>query len=296
MISLAQLTRLNGRSVALLVAAVLALGTGLLLFNYLAGINSAANKVEAKRAVLIASKPIAAQSPITMDMVERAVRPATSVEPDAIDPSQVALVVGTIAVSRIPGGGTITQSRVVKPAAAGLTTKLAPGTRAITISIDRVKGVAGLIQPGDRVDVIAVVSPRGNEAPTARTILRGIEVLALGTSLQATSASPTPDQQNVTTATLNVSPTQAALLTLADVNATLRLTLRSPREAVRSLPSEGITFATTPTIQNVVPHMPAAPRPASSERLAPAAVPVKPRVTGPVVIDGDKVVETGTSR
>jgi pilus assembly protein CpaB len=196
-------------------------------------------------------------------------------------------VVGTIALVAIPAGGTLTQSRIARPSAVSLTAKVKRGLRAITIPIDHVKGVAGLIQIGDHVDVIAIQQPRGEgAAPTARAILRGILVLAMGTTFApATDASPAPDAGNQTTATLEVTPQQADLLALADINTTLRLALRSPDEPIRSLPAEPISFAVPATgmIMAPVPARPVAPQ-------APAAPAMKVRPSGPIIIDGDKVL------
>jgi pilus assembly protein CpaB len=278
-------SKMNPRTVTLLLAAVLAFGTGLLLFNYLSGVNSAANKVEAKRVVLVAAHGIPAQTIITADMLDRAIRPATSVEPDSIDPAQMQAVVGTVALVAIPAGGTLTQSRIARPSAVSLTAKVKNGLRAVTIPIDRVKGVAGLIENGDRVDVIAIQPARGETLPpVARTILRGINVLAMGSTFTpTTNGAPAPDAGNITTATLEVTPDQANLLALADVNTILRLALRSPNEAVNSLPSEPISFA--------IPPQPAAPSAPSRMGTTPAPK-APPRATGPVIIDGDKIVGT----
>jgi pilus assembly protein CpaB len=281
-------TKMNPRNVTLLFAAVLALGTGLLLFNYLSGVNTAANKVEAKRVVLVAAKAIPAQTVISGEMLDRAIRPASSVEPDAVDPAQLQAVVGNVALVAIPAGGTVTQSRIARPSAVSLTSKVKKGLRAVTIPIDRVKGVAGLIQTGDRVDVIAIQAPRGDLAPSAHTILRGILVLAMGMSFAPpANASPAPDAGNQTTATLEVTPDQANLLSLADVNTILRLALRSPDEPVRSLPPEPISFVDPAPMPAAAAPAAAGPAPEVKPAQAPAAI---PRPAGPIIIEGDKIV------
>jgi Flp pilus assembly protein CpaB len=109
----------------------------------------------------------------------------------------------------------------------------------------------------------------------------------MGTSFAPpTNASPAPDAGNQTTATLEVTPAQANLLALADINSILRLVLRSPDEAVTSLPPDSISFA--------VPAAPAvaAAAPARNSGTPPAAVrpPVARGPSGPTIIDGDKVV------
>jgi Flp pilus assembly protein CpaB len=137
--------------------------------------------------------------------------------------------------------------------------------RAVSISIDRVKGVAGLIQPGDRVDVIAVPPRVGSEVPRAAAILRGALVLAMGNAVETTSATPSPDNQNLTTVTLALTPKQVDLLASADLNTTLRLALRPPKEPIRAYPAEQLTLG--------VPDRAAAPAPAYAPAPPPAAAP-----------------------
>jgi pilus assembly protein CpaB len=279
-------TQMNPRNVTLLLAAILALGTGVLLFNYLSGVNSAATKVAAKRAVLIAVRAIPAQTAITRDMVDQAVRPADSVEPDAIDPSQMQSLLSSVALVAIPAGGTLTQSRVARPSALGLAAKVKPGMRAVTIPIDRVKGVAGLVDVGDRVDVIAILPARPDGIPAARAILRGTLVLAIGMAMVPLTNSAAP--LDGSTSTMEVTPEQANLLAVADVNTTLRLALRSPAEPARSLPVELMSLSV---------NAPAGPAraPAVPARAATPAMPVvppsaRPQPKGPEIIDGDKIV------
>ncbi|MFN2528900.1 MAG: Flp pilus assembly protein CpaB [Candidatus Baltobacteraceae bacterium] len=122
--------------------------------------------------------------------------------------------------------------------------------------IDKVKGVSDLIQPGDRVDVIAVAARVGSETPAASAILRGALVLALGSTLDsaAPATATTPDTQTVATVTLGVTPAQANLLAMADINATLRLSLRSPRESVNSLTSQPLVLPQA-QVQRAAPPM-----------------------------------------
>lgn len=277
---------MNVRRTTLLIAVLLAVGTGWLTLNYLSSIKSQSAAAGAPRDVFVASTEITARAPITEGMLTRVQRPATAVDPDAItDEKQI---VGSLALITIPPGATITSSKIGRPANAALPVRLTPGMRAVSVEIDKVKGVSGLLQPGDRVDVIAVPKSM-NEPPPASTILRGVRVLAMGETLEYTSATPNPNESNSTTITLEVTPSQADLLAMADINTTLRLALRSPREAPNSLPAEALHF----------PHqdMPAA----APVAVAPAAAPVAqapapappqpqqpqaPRTSSVVVIDG----------
>ncbi|HEV2262446.1 MAG TPA: Flp pilus assembly protein CpaB [Candidatus Rubrimentiphilum sp.] len=231
---------MNSRRTTFIIALVLAIGAGWLTLNYISSIQRASAINNQPREILVAAQDIPARVPITPAMLTKATRPAAAIEPDAItDPSKA---IGAISLITIPSGGTITLSKVGHPSDMPLPVRLRPGMRALSIPIDKVKAVSGLIEPGDRVDVIAIPPKTGDTPPAAVTILRGILVLAVGPLLENTSATPSPENQVSTTITLAVTPKQADLIEMADVNTTLRLALRSPREPLNSEPTEALNF------------------------------------------------------
>jgi pilus assembly protein CpaB len=280
------------KRISLIVAVVLAVATGLFTLNYLSSVRrTAAQEVQAQREIVIADRDIPARVVISADMLRHAQRRASEVEPGAI--LDAAKAVGTYSLISIPAGSTITSSKVGRPRNVALSVVLKRGMRAISIGVDTVKDVAGLIQPGDRVDVIAIPPRVGSETPSARTFLRGALVLALGKQLENSAPAAAGDAQTVSTVTLGVTPAQADLLAMADLNATLRLTLRSPEEPLRSLPVEKfllpvarekvaphpIAAVVQPQIPFAAPEAPAAARPVDRPRSAPAA-------PGVIMIDG----------
>ena len=104
-----------------------------------------------------------------------------------------------------------------------------PGMRAYTIAVSATSGVADLIHPDDRVDVLAVFTGGGaGGAPaggnTVDTLEQNVRVLAVGQHIAGTGGQvPT----SYTDVTLEVSPAQAAQLAFALSRGTLQLTLRS---------------------------------------------------------------------
>ena len=134
--------------------------------------------------------------------------------------------------------------------------------RAVTIPVDLVKSVAGFAVPGDHVDVIAVPPRLGTQPPQAFTILRDVKVLSLNRSTSAPqqdmpaaanpvqnaqtttnpNPTPTPVPEPPLVVTLQVTPAQANLLVMADLNSNLRLALRPPKEPARSQPVEALVF------------------------------------------------------
>lgn len=234
------ITAPNSRRTTLIVAVVLAIGTGWLTLNYLSSLQRASSASGAPHTIFVAAKDIPARVTITPNMVATISRPASAVEPGAITDQTAAI--GALSLITIPAGATITSTEIGRPGDVGLPVRLKKGMRAVSIQIDKVKGVSGLIEPGDRVDVIAIPPRSGNAPPPASTILRGVRVLAIGDSLEVTSATPSPQEETSTTATLEVTPKQADLIAMADLNTTLRLALRSPKEPINSEPTEALHF------------------------------------------------------
>jgi pilus assembly protein CpaB len=154
-----------------------------------------------------------------------------------------------------------------------------------------------LIQPGDRVDVIAVPPRVGIETPIGSAILRGALVLAVGNETETAQATPNPDNEDLTTVTLAVTPGQADVLASADINTVLRLTLRSPNEPIRAFPTEPLQLGIPPSESEPQAQL-QAPAASNATTIAPAQPAASaPRSGAPrsgvVLIDGDRIV-TGT--
>ena len=211
-------------------------------------------------------------------------------------------IVGKYSLITIPAGSVVTRSKIGLAGANALPARLPIGMRAVSISIDKVKGVAGLIQPGDRVDVIAVPPRVANEVPRASAILRGALVLAMGNEVETTSATPSPDNQNLTTVTLALTPRQVDLLASADLNTTLRLALRPPKESIRAFPAEPLKLGVAERASVQIMPAPAAPAqaPAAPPPVTPAVVAAaKPRAAAPnavQVIELDRIEGNGPRR
>jgi pilus assembly protein CpaB len=285
---------MNTRRIPLIIGLVLALGTGALLLTYLTSLRPIA---AATKPVLVAMRDIPARAVVDGAFFSLQQRNASDLDSDAIsDPKALS---GKYTLVSIPAGSIVTTSKVGLSSAATLPAKVPVGMRAMSISIDNVKGVAGLITPGDRVDVIAVPPRAGNETPRGYTILRGALVLAMGTDVQTTTATPSPigTTPNLTTVTLALTPQQSNLLAGADINTILRLALRNPNEPIRAFPAELLKLS--PLASAPANAAPAAtvPMPVVAQS---AQQPAQQRPNrapqGVTVIDGDRVINGGTGQ
>jgi pilus assembly protein CpaB len=226
----------NRRPLLIVVAVVLAAAAGLFAFDYLTQPRQAPPP---PRTVVVAARAIAAREPIDPTMTTLQTVPADQVQPGSY--SAVAALNGDVALVSIPAGSPLTSSNVGHASQLETAVHLRAGMRAMSIPVDEVKEVAGLIQPGDHVDVYAIVESRGNEPPQSLAILRNIRILAVGASTGATGTAANAPLAH--TVTLEVTPQQAKTLSLADLNSTLRLALRPPAEPTRSTETDSFVLA-----------------------------------------------------
>lgn len=98
---------------------------------------------------------------------------------------------------------------------------LNPQMRAISVPVNEVSGVAGLIFPGDRVDVFMTRQPE-EALPYAEMLAQGVRVLAVGLDMNVGKDKP----EIVKSATIEVTPLQAQKITLAVTVGQVNLALR----------------------------------------------------------------------
>lgn len=105
-----------------------------------------------------------------------------------------------------------------------LPANLPEGQRAIAIAVDDVVGAGGLLQPGDRVDVVTAFRRSDKDAPVALVMLREVPVLAVYGSLSAGAddAEETARRRN-NTAVLSVPEDRVSALMLASSEGKVRL-------------------------------------------------------------------------
>ncbi|MFZ5435003.1 MAG: Flp pilus assembly protein CpaB [Bacillota bacterium] len=173
--------------------------------------------------VLVASRTVPARTVLTPDMLLTVQVPKVLAPRNATD--SIEQVVGRTTVTPLAEGEMVLLSKLAsQDERSGLAYYVPAGMRALTVAINDVIGVAGFIQPGDRVDVLATFSADLAGEEKTRLLLEEVLVLAVGQNVQASSKPQEVKGHN--TVTLAVSPEEAVLLTLADERGTLRLALR----------------------------------------------------------------------
>lgn len=138
-----------------------------------------------------------------------------------------------------------------KEAGIGLNAIIATGKRAMTVETDTESGLAGMLQPGNYVDVIVTIRPDDANITAkwvTETILQGIRVLAVGSSLggergdddKKKSASRSRSRPSVT---LELTLEEAEKLALASSKGEIHLVLRNDIDITQITTAAPLTSA-----------------------------------------------------
>ena len=153
----------------------------------------------------------------------------------AVDDTSAQALRGHVVREPIAAGAPLTRSAVLGPRQKGfLAAVLKPGSRAVTIRVGPATSHAGLIDPGDRVDVILsaeVALDGGDRSAFARTVVEDVRVVAIdrrpGPGAEPTERGEDAERTEMVTATLEASPEQGDRLVLGDHEGKLSLAVRS---------------------------------------------------------------------
>ena len=137
----------------------------------------------------------------------------------------------------------------------GVSAVLKPGMRAIAVKGDKVIGISGFINPGNRVDVIVTVEEPKTKKIKSKIFLENTAVLATGTQIERNEkGEPMP----VDVYTLEVTPKQAEKVALAASEGRLQFALRGVTDS-----EDSVTKAVT------VPELLAHQRWSDQQKIAP---------------------------
>lgn len=152
---------------------------------------------------------------IKADKIPREYRPATAL-------TDVSTIRGKVALTNLSDGQVVVEGMFVDPKVAqvSFSQRIPAGQVAVTVSVDQVRGVAGLLVPGDKVNLLVT------DGASQRFLFQNVDILAIGTSAapQAgeTEAAVNPGSNLITFA---VPPVAAAKIVAAG---TIHLTLVPP--------------------------------------------------------------------
>ncbi len=209
-----------------------------------------ANMQANQTAVLVAKQDIPSGSVIESGMFDTAIVPTQFVQPQAV--TSLERIVGMITVAPISKNEQISLSKLTnKRRASGgdLAGATPSGKRAISIVVDNIASLSGMVKPGDYVDVLATIQVPQKAADgqvigqmAVIPLFQNVLVLAVGQNTGGVPRSETESRYaeapaasggggGNTLITLALGPQEANLIAFVQEQGKVRLTMRSPADA-----------------------------------------------------------------
>ncbi|MHB8154822.1 MAG: Flp pilus assembly protein CpaB, partial [Candidatus Omnitrophota bacterium] len=148
-------------------------------------------------------------------------------------------VVDKMAIAPISKGEQVLLNKVTISGEAGgsLAMKVPAGKRAVTVSMDNISSVGGMIRPGDHVDVVGMVpipsmNAEGKQVNQLATMPLFQDVLVLAVGQEFANVQVVRKEEKAVSAspviTFALSPQEANLIVFVQEQGKIRLVLRSP--------------------------------------------------------------------
>ena len=260
--------------IRMFLAALLLIGGGLLAWLSLKSdpVQTAVAAPVTMTKILVSAEPLQAGTLLKdTDFKDRDVATADVTPADLIaDDNNRSELRGAMLRHYMEAGQLIRRTDVLRSRDRGfLATVLAPGTRAISIGVDATTGASGLISPGDLVDVILTQEFARGETTAGRrvvaeTVLNRVRVIAVdqqiaqGVQTQSGLSNASSTTRVASNVSLQVTPEQAAKVTVAGHLGRLTLAVRSidGDQPTEPAPSDTLRVADQDTKASVAPAPP----------------------------------------
>lgn len=215
--------------ISLLVALVLGALAAFLVRTVLLNVVSGSQRAGLTTTIVVAKQPIPFGAALTPDNIkEVAWKSADPLNGSFATASDVLKGGRRLALVSMQRNEPVLDSHITGPNQRGtLSTQLDDGMRAVTVRVDEVRGVAGFILPGDRVDVITTRNTGGagqDASAFADLLLQNVKVLAVDQLADERQDKPTVARA----VTLELTVIQAQKIVLAEDIGKLSLVLRQP--------------------------------------------------------------------
>ncbi len=227
--------------VAIVLGLIAVLGFRQMLRNQTEAVGTQLNEEE----IVAASETIKQGTPVTLRMMTPIKWPEKAITSDNIMWEEERLVyLNQTLAHGVERGGPILKSYFAQ-AAVEVGTRLRPGHVAAAFRVDDVSGVAGMIRPGDHIDVLGTLplparqGGAGGDVTTER-LLADCVVVAVDNRTALTDMGAGAygrGGQTYSTISLDLTPTEAVILTYAQAQGKITFTLRNPTDSAGAGPA-----------------------------------------------------------
>jgi pilus assembly protein CpaB len=200
----------------------------------------------AKVTVLVAAHPVRAGNLLKPeDLTAKEVTRSEAGDDANLDTPDVRhSLAGAMVRRSLVAGDVVRTKDVMRPGDHGfLAAVLSPGMRAVSVGVDAITGSAGLIWPGDRIDLILTQAIGDAAVPVGRriaaeTVLSDVRVIAIDQQIME-GVAPDGTEGKGRTVTMEVTSAQAERVSVATRIGRLSLAVRSADHPLPALSSSG---------------------------------------------------------
>lgn len=225
---------LSRSTVILAVALVMGTLAAVAIHRYIDGLAQdieARGKARKTRQVLVPKEDLPKGTALTMRVVGVREVPAEWVHSNAVTPEHFERIENQRLAYPALRGEALLWSLLEGQRAPSFSSRLSAGRRAVTVPVDEVNSISGMLEPGDRVDLMAAV--RKDNRAFLFPLLQDVTVLATGA--RATFDSEARDaRRGFTTITLEADTNEAQQLLAAREVGKLAAVLRAPGDRARA--------------------------------------------------------------
>lgn len=164
-----------------------------------------------------------------IDAIHVAVRevPKEWVASGSILPDEFIQIEGQIVTASLKRGDQLLWANTAQLKNKPFSDKINPGRRAVTIPVDTINSVSGMLVPGDLIDLYVSFEYRRKQITAP--LLQGVLVMATG-QLSRSGQDPKDSASRYSTVTLDTAPEEAAKLVAARQAGTITALLRNPED------------------------------------------------------------------
>lgn len=176
--------------------------------------------------VVVAKADINQGQPLSVDSLAVRAIPAEWVQSAAVTPDQFDRVNGQTLAFNLRSGEMLMWPMLEQRRAPTFSARVGNGRRAVTLPVDEINSISGMLEPDDRIDLLITIDRSGKKFTAP--LMHQVRVLATGQ--RAEQGSKEGEQRMYSTVTLDVAPDEAENLILAREVGKLTALLRHPED------------------------------------------------------------------
>jgi pilus assembly protein CpaB len=186
--------------------------------------------------LLVASRDLKRDLVIRAEDLQERVFQASGVAEDALHSHEIDSVLGKRLTVDLHSGAWLLSSSLSAPAVLTLSERLDPALRAVTLSVDPVNAMSGLLKPGDRVDLFVSFDHEGKRVTAL--LLGGVEILATDQHTREVNSREGTLENGFSTITVAVSPNDSIRVVAARQSGVISAVMSARHAQTARLPSE----------------------------------------------------------